>query len=220
LVLDGTWEEFKKRSKSERKKVAKSIRRLNKFGKIHCDPCNSRDIVPLLNDLFVLHKKRWNSSNTSSQFNQEAKCDFYREVTPLLNENGMVQLFQLTVDGLIIAVVYLFNYGNKITGQLLAFNPEFSKGSPAIVMIELMLKRLFGGKYLLFDFGDYYPYKKIWGNRYKHKYKLHVYPKRILPMLMCALSELQLKAWLILDKTLQSLQRTVCSLFKTANKNL
>jgi len=209
MVMDSTWEEFRKNSKSDRRKVAKNIRRLKKFGDVNCIPYNEKDELVLLNDLFELHRKRWNATETPSQFNQAAKRNFYREVTPLLNKKGQVQFFLLTVNEKPAAIAYYFIYREKITGQLITFDPDFSEGSPTIAMLELSLEQLFNKKYLLFDFGPYYPYKKLWGNQYKNKYTLHIYPKRILPMAVYCLSVIKIKASTNLSTALRPFKRTL-----------
>jgi CelD/BcsL family acetyltransferase involved in cellulose biosynthesis len=182
LKVDKGWEEYVADSKKARKKIDYRMRRLQRHGKINCFHCSSEEqIRAYLQAFFDLHRKRWNETETPSQFNDDRCCQFYLEVTRQLLPKGQVDLFVLTLEDSPVALLYSFPLGRNRLIQLIAHDIEYSKGAPSQVMHELFVKEAFADNIEVIDFGYYHPYKEYWADRFKNRLNMEIYPKKIIP---------------------------------------
>jgi len=189
LKLDKTWKEYATNSKA-RAKIAYRMKRLQRYGEINCSHCsNEEQFRSNLQAFFELHRKRWNPTITPSQFNDDRCCQFYLEISPQLLPKEQVDLFVLSVEKSPVALLYSFLLGRNCLIQLIAYDVEYSKAAPSLVMHELFVKQAFADGIEVIDFGHYYPYKEYWANHFKNRLNIEVYPKRILPCYVYVLTK-------------------------------
>jgi CelD/BcsL family acetyltransferase involved in cellulose biosynthesis len=193
LKIDKAWEEYAEYSKKTRKHIAYRKRRLQKLrdGEVSYLHCSSQEQLESdLQRLFDLHRKRWNQTKTPSQFNDDRYCKFYLEVVPQLQPKGQIDLFVLRVGDSPVALSLNFLCDRSYLGQLMAYDPEYEKGAPATVMLEMFVKQAFADGIEMIDFGYYHPYKENWANCFKNRLNIEIYPKRVLPCYIYLLTEI------------------------------
>jgi CelD/BcsL family acetyltransferase involved in cellulose biosynthesis len=182
LEVDTTWQEYATNSKKSRAKIDYRMRRLQGFGEISCFHCSSEEqFRSHLLQFFDLHRKRWNQTDTPSQFNDERYCQFYLETIPQLLPKRQIDLFVLEVEEFPVALMYSFLFGCNCLIQLVAYDMELSKAAPSLVMHELFVKQAFANGIRVIDFGHYYPYKEYWADRFKSRLNIEVYPRMVFP---------------------------------------
>lgn len=191
LKINKSWEEYAKGSKKARKKIEYRIRRLRRYGEFDCFHCSTEEqIRSNLLRFFELHHKRWDPTETPSQFNDDRQREFYLEVTPKLLAKGLVDLFVLRLRETPVALIYSFLFGRNRLIQLIAYDTDYSKGAPLQVAHELLVEEAFADGVEVIDFGHYYPYKELWAGCFKNKVSIEIYPKRLLPWCIYALAEI------------------------------
>ena len=187
-----SWEEYNKSRKSTRIRMNKRMKRLRKRGEIsffHCK--DERQLISNLQKFFELHRKRWNKTETPSQFNDQRYCRFYEEVSIKLKSKGLVNLYVVNVGDIPVAMLYSFMFDRIYLGQLVVFNDEYEEGSPSIVIIELFVQQAFKNSSEIIDLGSYYPYKEYWARSQKKRLDFEIYQKRGIPYLIYALTTLR-----------------------------
>ncbi|NLG52308.1 MAG: GNAT family N-acetyltransferase, partial [Chloroflexi bacterium] len=109
-------------------------------------------------------------------------------VSPLLFANDQLDLIVLSVDEQPVAFSYVFRLSRTQLGQLLAYDPDYSAGAPARVLMELFVQEAFANSTETIDFGHYYSYKEEWADRLKSRLNIELYPRRPLPLIVYSLS--------------------------------
>jgi CelD/BcsL family acetyltransferase involved in cellulose biosynthesis len=179
LEIDKTWDEyFKSLSRNAKSKIKKSIRRLENirtFEYFHCS--NEEDFSFYLKHLFNLHRKRWNQTQTPSQFNNDKHCNFYLETVPKLFHERKIDLFVLKSGEACLALLYSFECDKVYLLQLLAHDVDYAQCSPSIVMHHFLIKEAFAKGLKIFDFGHDYPYKNIWSKSFRNKVSIEIYQR-------------------------------------------
>jgi len=182
LKIDNTWEEYDKKFKKARKKIAYRMNKLKRRGEIKYFQClKEEQFKSNFLKFFELHRIRWNQTRTPSHFNDKRYCKFYLEIIPQLLPKRQICLFVLQLRKIPVAFLYCFLLHRSYIIQLVTYNTAYSNGSPSLVLTELFVKQAFADGIEIIDFGDYFPYKKYWANRFKNKLSIEIYPKRIFP---------------------------------------
>jgi CelD/BcsL family acetyltransferase involved in cellulose biosynthesis len=182
LEVHETWDEYATNSKKSRAKIAYRMRRLRRLGEISHFHCSSEEQFKAdLLQLFALHRKRWNPTDTPSQFNDDRHCRFYLDIIPKLFPKGQIDLFVLEVNESPVALLYSFLFDHTCLIQLVAYDVEHSVAAPSLVMHELFVKQAFATGIQVIDFGHYYPYKEYWADRFKNRLNIEIYPRKLFP---------------------------------------
>lgn len=166
--------------KKSRAQISNRKNRLQKKGVVSTHWCGQgEELRQHIETFFDLHRKRWNPTNTPSQFNDARYCAFYREVSPQLMASGQIDLFALLVDDRAVALLYAFKRNRQNLIQLIAYDPDYADASPSTVMHELFMQDVFsGGAFDIVDFGNYHAYKELWANQFKHRLNIELYSRR------------------------------------------
>ena len=88
-------------------------------------------------DFFDLHRKRWNQTDSPSQFNDVAYCNFYLDAVPQLFAKKQINYSILEAGGVQIAQAFGFTYDRTYVGQLLAYDVNYARYGPMKVLLEL-----------------------------------------------------------------------------------
>jgi CelD/BcsL family acetyltransferase involved in cellulose biosynthesis len=183
LDIDGCWDEYARHSKAAkkaRKKIAYHTRRLGNYGKVTIrQVVDQEEIQPVLDVMFDLHCKRWNSTSTPSIFDDPRYRRLYSDLTFALMPEGRVGLLVAEVAGKPIAVLYYSLFEQSCLTQFIAFDMDYAPGAPALLLFEHLVRQAFtAGNIQLVDFGYDYDYKRLWTNDEKERVSLEVYSKR------------------------------------------
>ena len=151
-------------------------------------------------DFFDLHRRRWNQTDSPSQFNDVAYCNFYLEAVPQLFAKKQIRYFILEVGGVRIAQAFGFTHDKTFVGQLLAYDINYARYGPMKVLLELSTRNLISQGFQIIDFGSYDPYKEHWANQYKNRMNFIFFPKRLVPSFLYILEIVSRKAQLNIKK--------------------
>jgi len=189
IVTKGAYPEELINKGKARKNIRHRVRRVEReLGNIHLRHCSANgQFRSDLLVLFDLHRKRWNHTETPSMFNDDRYREFYLEATQPLMSKGQIQLSTLEAGEIKLAQTLSFACDNKVVGQLLAYDPDYIKYSPEIVLLELYTNELIANGVKILDFGSYNPYKERWINRLKNRINFQIYSKRLLPSFIYAI---------------------------------
>ena len=105
---------------------------MEKSADFHCS--SEEQFTSNLHKFFELHRKRWNPTDTPSQFNEERYCRFYMEVSSQLRPKGQTDLFVVSVGESPVALLYSFLFGRTQLLQLIAYDVDYD-GSPSMVNV-------------------------------------------------------------------------------------
>lgn len=200
LAIDNDRVDYKKSLGKTRTKQMKRTRLIERdLGKIRLRKSETADQLVSDLQLFInLHKKRWNPTDTPSQFMDSRYCYFYMEAGLQLLPKGQLGLSVLEAGNIPLALLIYFTFRQSIVLQLSAYDPDYSYYSPAIVLLDQLVDEALASGITEIDFGASYPYKASWTNQIKNRLNLLVFPKRFLPSAICAISKLYLalRSWL------------------------
>ena len=148
-----------------------------------------RDFKPVLNRLFELHTRRWQSRGKEGSFVLEEKKRFHLEVSKRLCENGQLGLYYLELEGNIISILYGFYYQDTYYFYQSGFDLSYQKQSPGQVVLYHAIQDGFNSGIKRFDFlrGDE-EYKLKWANGKNQTFNLMV-PRTSKARLALSLAE-------------------------------
>jgi CelD/BcsL family acetyltransferase involved in cellulose biosynthesis len=184
------WREyFQGLSSNVRHKIARCTRVLERMGPVHFYRCTTAESFrEHLEILFELHRRRWNQTDTPSQFTNPRACQFYLDTVSELFPKGQIELWVLSVGDKPIVLTYAFAHDHALLTQLVAFDQEYEKGSPVAVSDYFMMKDAFNNGIRVVDLGDYFEYKTKWLPDTKQKLTIEIYSPRFLPAILCTLA--------------------------------
>ncbi len=130
-----------------------------------------------MDGLFRLHSARWQSKDEAGVLATEALQSFHREVAAGFDALGMLRLYELTLSGDTVAVIYAFAHRRRWYGYLNGFDPEFAKLSPGSTLLAHVLEQAIAEGAEAFDFlrGEE-SYKLSWTARPKINYRVSLKP--------------------------------------------
>jgi len=182
LEIDKSWEDYKRTiSKSAMWRIRNRTKKLAKIGEIsflHCS--NESEFEDYLKKFFELHRKRWNNTDTPSNFNDKRYCNFYLDIIPALFPDKKIGLYVLNVGEDQAAMIFTFYTGEISLIQLVVYNPDYGKYSPSLIANHQFVEEAFGNGIKVLDLGDYFTYKETWAKDLQEKISLELYPRKAL----------------------------------------
>jgi len=182
LEINRPWEDYEKTiSKSAMWRIRNRTKKLAKIGEIsslHCSDEN--EFEHYMKKLFELHRKRWNGTETPSNFNDKRYCNFYLDIIPALFPDKKIDLYVLNVGEDQAAMLFTFCTGERSLIQLVVYNPDYGKYSPSLIANHRFVEEAFGNGIKMLDFGDYFTYKETWAKDIQEKISLELYPRKAL----------------------------------------
>ena len=180
LDIDMPYEEYIEVVRKKRRKyVERCVRKIKREGEIDFYHCETEDSLILhMEKLFELHRKLWNDTDTPSEFNNQGLCKFYLESVRKLLQKKEINLSVLTFNNTIVSLLLSFLFDGECILQLTAYDSDYKALSPSIVLWHFFIKEAFENNVKMIDFGTYYPYKELWGNKFRNKISFEIYPKR------------------------------------------
>lgn len=160
-----------------RQEIAYRARRLEKQGQIRYLRCaDEAQLTTYFGQLIEIHRKRWNPTSTPSMFNDERYRQFYLESARALFVQKQAELYVLELNDKPIAFLYILVFDLDYLIQLIAYDPDYAKSAPSIVLHEYVVQQLFENQTArLIDFGYFYDYKELWADSTKQRLTIKVY---------------------------------------------
>jgi CelD/BcsL family acetyltransferase involved in cellulose biosynthesis len=87
-------------------------------------------LAGFMDDLFLLHERRWRSRGESGVCTDPDVRAFHCDAARALSEAGMLRLYRLRIGGAVAAVYYGFRWRERSYAYLGGFDPELSRFSP------------------------------------------------------------------------------------------
>ena len=182
LQLESTWQEYQDSLDKKRKhRVANRIRKAaRELGNLELSWCkDSSQYEKEVEKFYDLHRKRWDETFTPSQFNYPAQCDFYREAGAKLLDRGKLNLYTLKAGWVTMGQLISFMTDEVALIQLIAYDPEFYKYSPMVILMELFVDEVTNQGIRMIDWGTYYDWKELWTNQLKPRVNIEFYPRKL-----------------------------------------
>lgn len=187
LALDRCWEEHKKNlGKHRRHRMTNNRMRIEReIGEIHLRKSATDDQLNSdLQAFFTLHQKRWSQTYTPSLFLDSRYRKFYLEAGLLLLPKGQICLYVLEAGGTPLGYMLIFAFKQSVLIQMVTYDPDYSKYSPMVALIEIFVEETLANGITEIDFGSYYPWKETWANHSKNRLNVLVFPNRFLPFII------------------------------------
>ncbi len=122
-----------------RKGILQRVRMLrSERGACAFSTVQSRDEVqPAIDDLFRLHvKRRKTLGSGGSDFADDSALSFHQDLAAAFLERGWLRLHRLHVGDQCIAAAYCFHFGEATYFYQSGFDPDFSRYSPGMLLIN------------------------------------------------------------------------------------
>ncbi len=165
VSLPNTWEEYMQRfSRQRRSTLRRKQRKIEREHNIAFTICRTEnDIEHFLNQLFLLHKKRWRLAGHDGAFvRSPVMMEFYRRIAPRVLEQGWLGLFSFLVDGRVVAVQYGYVFHGVFSQLQEGFDPDGPAGSGNVLRLHV-LRWCIENKLREYDFlGGHSPHKIQW----------------------------------------------------------
>lgn len=123
-------------------------RRLRNLHKRHnvefvqaCDDAERRE---MLQALAGLHQKRWNALDVQGAFSEVEVIRFHDEWTRLAMQHRWLRIYILRLDGVPVASLYGFRYGDTFYFYQSGFDPDHAKSSVGMLVLGLAIESAIG----------------------------------------------------------------------------
>ena len=121
------------------KRARQRERSLRKVGSLMIETFRSAtEILPQLDEFFEQHMRRW--SKTRSLFQDTQRREFYRSVTRHPSASGAIRFTTVRLDDRMIASHFGFCYDGRFLYYKPAFEPDFARFSPGVLLVERLLR--------------------------------------------------------------------------------
>jgi CelD/BcsL family acetyltransferase involved in cellulose biosynthesis len=182
IELPEQWDEFLGRlSKSHRKQVRRSDRRLLNSGRVRFHRASNDDELNRGFEFLVdLHQRRWESVGQRGSFHARRFREFHREVIHRLFAARAAELFWLESDGLPIAAEYHLIGGRTMYAYQSGIAPDRLELEPGRLAVLTTIQQAIADRREYYDFlrGDE-PYKAHWRAKPKAVLDYQVVPARV-----------------------------------------
>ncbi len=166
IPLPTTWESYiEGLSPKFRRLLTRARKRLDSQYEVRFRRCESaRDIPHMLETLYCLHQKRWNSVNEPGSFGSAERRDLYARMAKAFFERGWLELWCLELDGKAVAAQMSFRYRDRVYGLQEGFDTAFFNQHVGYVLRAAMLEHFIRSGARVYDFlGGFTEQKQRWG---------------------------------------------------------
>ncbi len=157
-----SWDKYKgKLSRLLRKKWVNRYNRLSKLGHLEVEEVkHNEEKVAILENLFVMHAKRWEFAGFPSKLNNEILQKFLSDIFHIMSEPC---IFLLKLDNQIVSYDIGFIKDLCFFDWNGSFDPDYSSYSPGMVLTGLIFKSLIERQFKCCNFmrGNY-TFKRRW----------------------------------------------------------
>lgn len=166
IMLPSSWDAYL--NQIPRKQKTKIFYRTNKLKNryaLQIDKCTRVELLSdYLEELFVLHQKRWTLRNTAGTFAVPERRKFYIDMAASFMVRGWLEFWRLRLGNKTVAAQFCFRLCNTVYSLQEGFDPSFSADSVGFVLRAAVLKNLISEGVSGYDFlGGKDSSKQRWG---------------------------------------------------------
>lgn len=186
IELPETKEQFyHKTDRLLRSDVKRRERRLEETGKAEFRQCKTPDEArEVLEDFFAMHIKKWEAARGYSAYKFASRRKLLRDLLQSWFNEKIANLYYL-MHGKErkLAICFAFELNKRFIFYTHAYDPEFSKFSPAKILVSKMINFSIDSRYKEFDFGiGREPYKLEWPCKIRELYNIYIYADKNTPL--------------------------------------
>lgn len=194
--LPTSWQEFQDENMNRklRKTIRYYVRRLEKDfpGQVVFQAIdNESELNRSLDFLIAQSRQNFSQGQVASCFEDEAYCQFYRDLAQAALRRGTLRFFQLMVEDRIVAVQHCFQYQGIYYGYQTAYDPSWQKYSPG----QQLLAHVFGeaideqAREVNMSHGEN-DYKEKWATGARYDYQLLYVRKKLARLWLLGIQSL------------------------------
>jgi CelD/BcsL family acetyltransferase involved in cellulose biosynthesis len=173
VLLPSTWDDYLGTlSKKDRHEMRRKMRRLETAGDIEMKIVTTADeAAPLLDTLF--HLMRISNHHKEEFLDRPGMADFFREMTAVMADAGMLRLYSLTLDGHDVAMVHNLDVGGTLYMYNSGYDPALSHYAVGLMSKALLIRDAVESGHICVDFmrGDE-SYKYDLGGKDRQVYRV------------------------------------------------
>lgn len=154
---------FKSLSRNQRKYLRKNERKIgNDFRVKYIEHSQDQSIDEGMDNLFLLHQKRWMSRGFLGAFADKKDRNFHIDVAKTFSRKNWLELITLNLSGNPVSTFYGFKYKSKFYEYLNGWDPAYSRYSLANIHRAYMIRKFIQEGLVEHDFlrgGEEYKYR-------------------------------------------------------------
>ena len=166
VPLASTWESYiEGLSPKFRRLITRARKKLDSQYHVRFRRSESvHDIPHMLETLYCLHQKRWNSVHQPGSFTSVERRKLYARMAKAFFEKGWLELWCLELDGRAVAAQMSFCYRDHAYGLQEGFDPAFFNHHVGYVLRAAMFEHFIRSGVHVYDFlGGFNAQKQRWG---------------------------------------------------------
>ncbi len=166
VTLPGAHEAYLKQlSRNRREQIRRKTRQAEKSHDVESICCDHRDELPrVLSDLFVLHRRRWESVGQAGSFVRRPLMQrFYESFAPIALQRGWLHLHALKVDGVVRAIQYGYAYDGVFSQLQEGYDPDVFDGVGNVLRNHVIRTCIENGVREYDFLGGFTEHKRRWG---------------------------------------------------------
>ena len=159
--------------------LPRNVRRNMKVARRDLDATGTVRVVhstkpEFLEELFRLHRARWEASGESGVLNEPKVQDFHRAASSRLAHAGMLRMHAILRNEAAVGVVYAFHRNGTVYSYLGGFEPTLRDYSPGALAIEAAIRYATNAGDRYYDFlRGAEPYKYTWGAVDRQQFRIY-----------------------------------------------
>jgi CelD/BcsL family acetyltransferase involved in cellulose biosynthesis/peptidoglycan/xylan/chitin deacetylase (PgdA/CDA1 family) len=182
LPLPRTWDDYLRQLEPRfRTKVRSSLSLLQQYVKSQPQACTvPEQLQEWLPTLFELHTRRWATQNRPGVFRDEARRNFYRDLSHSALKSGWLAFHRMNWGERTLAAQYGLLYRNRFHLLQEGYDPDFSTVRPGVALRAWLVQHWIDAGLEEYDFlAGVSDYKLDWGAQEKTATRLLIAPTRV-----------------------------------------
>lgn len=164
-------------SRHQRRNLRNARNRSQRRGSVAIELANHSTLPEFLDALLRLHRARWTRLKMPGVLDDKAVQQFHREATEALLNCGVLRLYALRLDGVIIAVLYAMEERDMFYCYVQGFDPRYGDLSPGAQILAAVIEdAVWKGKCAVDFLRGRETYKYSWGAKDEPTYRV-ILPK-------------------------------------------
>jgi CelD/BcsL family acetyltransferase involved in cellulose biosynthesis len=128
-------------SSRKRRDITMARNRAGRRGAVEIVPADRNSALPMLENLFRLHRARWQSRGGAGVLADSRVQRFHRAAVPRLLQAGLLRLCELRIAGDTAGVHYGLQHRVRAFAYISGFDPRYAFESPGTILIEYALNQ-------------------------------------------------------------------------------